>query len=89
MLTVDAELDLSASVAHRTGGGADVDACIFIGWVRDVEVSIGRRLKRGVVPGRRLPPLEEQTEYTVDKDCLQNSTGTLSLVLVYSPTFDL
>lgn len=60
MLTVDAELDLSASVAHRTGGGADVDACIVSGGVGDVEVSIGCRLKRGRVPGQRLPPLEEQ-----------------------------
>lgn len=59
-LTVDTELDLSASVAHRTGGSADVDACIVSSRVGDVEVSIRVRLKRGVVPGQRLPPLEEE-----------------------------
>lgn len=59
MLTVDAELDLSAGVAHRTGGSADVDACILSGRVGDVEVSIRLRLKRGVIPGQWLPPLEE------------------------------
>lgn len=59
-LTVDTELDLSASVAHRTGGSADVDAGIVSGGVGDVEISIRVRLKRGVVPGQRLPPLEEQ-----------------------------
>lgn len=58
-LTVDTELDLSASVAHRTGGSADVDACIFSGGVGYVEISIRVRLKRGVVPGQRLPSLEE------------------------------
>lgn len=67
LLTVDAELDLSASVASRTRGGADVDACIFIGWVREVEVSIGFRLKRRVVPGWRLPPLEEQQALKPDR----------------------
>lgn len=51
MLTVDAELDLSAGVAHRTGGGADVDACVVAGGMGDVEVSIRVRLKRGAVPG--------------------------------------
>lgn len=59
-LTVDTELDLSASVAHRTGGSADVDAGIGSGGVGDVEVSIRVRLKRGVVPWQRLPPLGEQ-----------------------------
>lgn len=62
LLTVDAELDLSASVAHSTRGGADVDACIVGGGVGDVEVSIKIRLERGAVPGQRLPPLEEQQE---------------------------
>lgn len=59
-LTVDTELDLSAGVAHRTGGGADVNARLIIGRVGDVEVSIRVRQRRGVVPKQRLPPLEEQ-----------------------------
>lgn len=45
LLTVDAELDLTAGVAHGTGGGADVDACIVGGGVGDVEESIRLRLR--------------------------------------------
>lgn len=40
LLTVDTQLDLSASVTHRIGGGANVDACIVSGGVGDVEVAI-------------------------------------------------
>ena len=90
LLTVDAELDLSAGVAHRTGGSADVDACILSGRLGNVEVSIRLRLKRWVVPGQWLPPLEEvqawdHPESTVDKSCLHNSAGTLSLVFTAQP----
>ena len=90
LLTVDTELDLSAGVAHRTGGSADVDACILGGGVGDEEVSIRLRLKGGVVPGQWLPPLEEMQawdhpESTVDKSCLHNSAGTLSLVFTAQP----
>lgn len=58
--TVDTELDLSACVSHRTGGGADVDACIISGGVADVQVSIRIGLKRGTIPEQRLSALEEQ-----------------------------
>lgn len=51
LLTIDTELDLSTSIAHRTGGSADVDACLIRSGVVDVEVSIGIKLKRGAVPG--------------------------------------
>lgn len=40
LLTVDAQLDLSASITHGISGGANVDACIVSGGVRDVEVPI-------------------------------------------------
>lgn len=65
LLTIDTELDLSASVAHRAGGGADVDACIVSGGVGDVKVSIRLRLKRGAVPGQRLPPLQERSRQSI------------------------
>ena len=59
-LTVNTEFDFSTGVAHRAGGGADVNACILCGRVGDVEVSFRVRLERGAVLGQRLPPLEEQ-----------------------------
>lgn len=40
LLTVDTQLDLSASITHRISGGAYVDACIVGGGVGDVEVPI-------------------------------------------------
>lgn len=58
LLTVDAELDLSASVAHRAGGGADVDSRVVCSGVGDVKVAVSPGLK--VVPDYRLPPLQER-----------------------------
>lgn len=51
LLTVDAELHLSASEAHRAGGGADVDARVVCSGVGDVKVAVGPRLRVRVVPG--------------------------------------
>lgn len=58
-LTIDTQLDLAASVAHRTGGSADVNACVFGRGAGDVEVSLRVGLESGAVPGQGLPPLEE------------------------------
>lgn len=40
LLTVDTQLDLSASITHRISRDANVDACIVSGGVGDVEVPI-------------------------------------------------
>lgn len=44
LLTVDTQLDLSASITHGISGGANVDACIIRGGVGEVEVPIWGRL---------------------------------------------
>lgn len=51
LLTVDAELDLSAREAHRAAGGADVDARVLCSGPGDVKVAVGPGLKVRVVPG--------------------------------------
>ena len=56
-LTVNAELDLPAGVAHGAGGGADVEACVLGRGPREVEVAAGVRLQEGAVSGERLASL--------------------------------
>lgn len=50
-LTVNTQLDLSAGVAHRAGGGADIEACILGRGQWEVEVSIRIGLQEGAVSG--------------------------------------
>ena len=79
-LTVNTELDLSAGIAHRTGGGAHVDAGILCSWVGDVEVTIRVRLREGVLPGQGLSSLgvqgTGQNTARVDMLCKQQHRDT-------------
>lgn len=50
-LTVNAQLDLPAGVAHGAGGGAHVEARVLGRGPREVEVSVRIGLQEGAVSG--------------------------------------